>query len=221
MWTSKATKHGTSLFNLKYEYVQHSLNYIQHSFSSREFRKWRKNYLCDNSECKLKNMARAKLGGPFSLVSLFLSSEREAKLKISLRSLIKLHFYACDPLFRRLAHLIWRGPFAPNSAWLFSSSDVCSVSTRFSYSYWCDSNEMGRDVKINCAHFDYCMQRVNGLATYISLAHSLEVLRIIFHWKGLQWVGADKNHLRHDMIRWHRRSFTVTCAASILDCRKA
>lgn len=58
--------------------------------------------------CSKYRIARA------TLVSLFLTFRDVRRTKISLQSLIKLHFYACDPLFRRLAHLIWRGPFAPN-----------------------------------------------------------------------------------------------------------
>lgn len=110
------------------------------SFLCREFRKWRKNYLCDNSERKLENMARAKLDSRrpfFSLHKVSFSFPFQCELKIFLRSLIKLHFYACDPLLRRLAHSAWRGPFASN-AWLayFSSYDVCSVSTtRFSAAF--------------------------------------------------------------------------------------
>lgn len=72
---------------------------------TRRFRKWRKIHFV-----LIWNVNSNLWRGPFSSFS-FSSLLVNVEWKLSKRSLIKLHFYACDPLLRRLAHLIWRGPF--------------------------------------------------------------------------------------------------------------
>lgn len=128
---------------------------------------------------------RSSTSRPFFFGFLFGRSRRiEIRRKISTRSLIKLPFLSVRPTFlpsctfnltwpfrsKRLiffhhlmfAHFLLDLTQSPSEHSLFFFFFRFAVSN--SNGVW--GSERG-DMWKSCAHFDYCMQRVNGLATYI------------------------------------------------------